>query len=75
MMLEPGETEVPLVGKPMLILCAKHVVVKAASNAAIVNFIVLVAIGESLQLLPLYKENLDASEHRIDGDVITFLRY
>ena len=49
-MLEPGETEVQLAGKPMLTPCAKDVVVKAASNATIVNFMVLVAIGESSAL-------------------------
>ena len=47
---EPGETEVSLAGEPILIPCAKHVVVKAASNAATVNFMVVVAIGESLEL-------------------------
>ena len=47
MMLEPGETEVPLAGKPILTPCEKHVVAKAASSAATltVNFIVG-AIGE-----------------------------
>ena len=49
--LEPGETEVSLAGKPILILCAKHVVVKAASNAATVSFMVVVVIGESLELI------------------------
>jgi hypothetical protein len=34
----------------MLTACAKHVVAKAASNAATVNFIV-VTIGESLELV------------------------
>ena len=50
--LEPGETEEQLAGKPMLTPCAKHVVAKAASNAATAsaNFIV-VAIGESLELV------------------------
>jgi hypothetical protein len=42
--LEPAETEVSLAGNPILIPCAKHVVVKAASNAATVNFMVVVAI-------------------------------
>ena len=48
--LEPKATGVPLVGKPMLTNCAKHVVVKVASNAAIVNFMV-VAIRGSLELV------------------------
>ena len=37
-------------GKVMLTPCAKHVVVKAASNVTIVNFMV-VAIGESSELV------------------------
>ena len=57
--------------------CAKHVVVKAASNAAIasVNFMV-VAIGESLELIEtLYitKKQTDKNNIDIEGDVITFL--
>ena len=58
--LEPGETEVPLAGEPMSTPCAKHVVVKAASNAATVNFMAVAIqfqVGESLELVsPLYKE-------------------
>ena len=51
----------PLAGKPMLTFCAKHVVVKAASNAAIVNFMV-VAIRESLELVSsLYINGLDST--------------
>ena len=48
-MFEPGETEVPLAGKPMLTPCAKHVVAKAASKAATENLILEVAIGDSLE--------------------------
>lgn len=48
-MLEPGATEVLLAGNPMSIPCARDVVVKAASNAATVNFMVVV-IDESLAL-------------------------
>ena len=42
----------PWAGEPMLTLCAKLVVVKAASIAAIasVNFMVVV-VGESLELI------------------------
>jgi hypothetical protein len=36
--LKPGATEVPLGGKPMLALCAKHAVVKTERNAVTVNF-------------------------------------
>ena len=52
----------PLAGKPMLTFCARHVVVvKAASNAAIVNFMV-VAIRESLELVgSLYINGLDST--------------
>ena len=53
-MLEPRETEVPLVGEPMMTPCAKQVVAKAASNAATVTvnlILVVVAIGESLELV------------------------
>ena len=48
-----------LKGKPMPISCAKHVVAKAASNAATAsaNFIV-VAIGESLELVGSYRNNI-----------------
>jgi hypothetical protein len=49
--LEPGETAVPLAGKPMLTPCAKHAVAKVASNAATENFILVVAFGESLELV------------------------
>ena len=49
---EPAETEVSLAGASILIFCPKHVVVKAASNAATVGFMVVlpVVIGESLEL-------------------------
>ena len=43
----PGMIVVPLGGEVMLIVCAKHVVAKAASSAATVNFIV-VTIRETL---------------------------
>lgn len=57
MRLEPGETEVPLAGKPMLTPCAKQVVVKAASIAAIVNFMVLWwRLEKAKSLLALYKK-------------------
>lgn len=62
----------------MLIPCARHVVVKAASIAAIVNFMVVVAIEESLALsacwffiyMNLDKNNIAAI---CDHDDITFL--
>ena len=41
-MLEPGVTAVPLAGEPMSILCAKQAVVRVASNAATVNFMVMI---------------------------------
>ena len=49
----PRPTEVSLGGAIMLIVCAKHVVAKAASNAATVYFILVVVmtIGESLELV------------------------
>ena len=34
-----------------LIACAKHMVAKAANNAATINFIVVVVIGESFELV------------------------
>jgi hypothetical protein len=49
-MLEPGVTVVPLLGESMLASCATHAVVKAASKAASVNFMVVV-IGEKLELI------------------------
>lgn len=74
--LDPGETEVPLAGKPILTRCAEHVVVKAANNAAIagVNFIVVV---ESLNLIDsLYIYNVWkrlTSTLSIEGDDGAFL--
>ena len=47
----PGKMLVSLAGETILTLCARHVVAKAASNAATVYFIVLVMIGESLELV------------------------
>lgn len=49
----------PLGGKPMVALCARHAVVKEASNAATVNFMgSTVVIGEHPRLTigSLYKE-------------------
>ena len=40
--VEPGVTEVPLAGEPISIVCEKHAVVKAASNATTVNFMIVV---------------------------------
>lgn len=74
-MLEPGATEVLLAGKPMLIPCARHVVVKAASNAATVNFMVSGDWGKLRVFWLFIKEHLSKNNFAIviDGDVITFL--
>ena len=73
--LEPGETVVPLAGKPMWTHCAKHVVVKAASKAAIDNVkFMVVAIREISEFIDSLYFFIKMDKNNIDiGDVITFL--
>ena len=65
--LEPGETKELLGGKPMWTCCAKHVVVKAASNAAIDNVkFMIVAIEEISEFTDSFilKKSLDKNNNR-----------